>query len=244
MIQLCPNGPHRPGSHPALPVTADAVVADVRASLAAGAAQVHVHPKDADGADSLHPRDVDPLVEAIRAACPGIPVGVTTGLWATGSAGARSELVAAWRSRPDYASVNWHEDGAEELADLLLDLGIGVEAGLWFADAARRFAGYPRAASCTRVLVEATDQDVAEAVREAEEMLAVLTPVGPPVLLHGEGANTWPVLDMALARGLDTRIGLEDTFLLPDGRRATDNAELVTVAVARADGDPRSPARA
>ncbi len=35
----------------------------------------------------------------------------------------------------------------------------------------------------------------------------------------------------AFARGYDTRIGLEDTLTLPDGRQAADNAALVRVAM-------------
>lgn len=37
---------------------------------------------------------------------------------------------------PDFASVNWHEDGADEVAAALLEIGVGVEAGLWHVDAA------------------------------------------------------------------------------------------------------------
>ncbi|WP_346540125.1 3-keto-5-aminohexanoate cleavage protein [Micromonospora sp. DPT] len=61
-------------------------------------------------------------------------------------------------------------------------------------------------------------------------MLALLAPGGPPVLLHGEGAAAWPVLAEAVRRGLDTRIGLEDTLGLPDGAPASDNAALVAAA--------------
>ena len=53
-----------------------------------------------------------------------------------------------------------------------------------------------------------------------------------PVLLHGEGASAWPALRLAIELGLDTRIGLEDTLVLPDGRIASGNAELVDVALA------------
>jgi uncharacterized protein (DUF849 family) len=52
------------------------------------------------------------------------------------------------------------------------------------------------------------------------------------VLLHAEGPATWPVLAEAVRRGLDTRIGLEDTLCLPDGSPAEDNAALVAAAVA------------
>lgn len=56
--------------------------------------------------------------------------------------------------------------------------------------------------------------------------------VAPPVLLHAEGPATWAVLAEAVSRGLHTRIGLEDTLLLPDGTPAPGNAALVTAALA------------
>ncbi len=50
------------------------------------------------------------------------------------------------------------------------------------------------------------------------------------MLPHGEDGGTWPVLRLAGRLGPATRIGLEDTLLLPDGQRAVSNAQLVTEA--------------
>lgn len=50
-----------------------------------------------------------------------------------------------------------------------------------------------------------------------------------PVLLHGEERAAWPVLGLAIERGYQVRIGLEDTLETPDGMRAADNAELVRI---------------
>ena len=41
---------------------------------------------------------------------------------------------------------------------------------------------------------------------------------------------TWILIEDAARRGLDTRVGLEDTLSLPDGRQARGNAELVSAA--------------
>ena len=57
--------------------------------------------------------------------------------------------------------------------------------------------------------------------------------VDAPRLLHGEGEACWPVLAHARANGRDTRIGLEDTLVLPDGAPAPGNAELVRAAALR-----------
>jgi uncharacterized protein (DUF849 family) len=56
---------------------------------------------------------------------------------------------------------------------------------------------------------------------------------GAAELHHGAGDDAWTVLDAALARGRDVRIGLEDTPLLPDGSPARDNAQLVAEAARR-----------
>ena len=52
-----------------------------------------------------------------------------------------------------------------------------------------------------------------------------------PRLIHGAGAWTWPLVEEAFRRRDHTRVGFEDSVLLPDGRRASDNAELVRAAV-------------
>ena len=54
--------------------------------------------------------------------------------------------------------------------------------------------------------------------------------VTTPRLLHGKDATAWPMLAYAFSQGYATRIGLEDILMLPDGRMARDNAELVQAA--------------
>jgi uncharacterized protein (DUF849 family) len=54
--------------------------------------------------------------------------------------------------------------------------------------------------------------------------------VQTPRLLHGFEHSAWPLLDIALQRGYDTRIGFEDTLFMPDGSRAPSNAALVAAA--------------
>ena len=51
-----------------------------------------------------------------------------------------------------------------------------------------------------------------------------------PRLQHGEDDNAWSALEDAVRRGVDTRIGLEDVLVLPDGSWAHDNAALVAAA--------------
>ena len=136
-LKACINGARRPGEHPGLPVTPDQLAAEAVAAHAAGARAVHLHPKSADGEDSLLPGEVDPAVAAVRQALPGLPVGVTTGFWALPDPQQRLRAVESWGVLPDFASVNWHEPGSAELAWVLLSRGIGVEAGIFYAEAAQ-----------------------------------------------------------------------------------------------------------
>ena len=57
-----------------------------------------------------------------------------------------------------------------------------------------------------------------------------------PILLHGEERSAWPTLALAAELGLDARIGLEDTLVLPDDRTAFDNAALVRAAMGVVSG--------
>jgi uncharacterized protein (DUF849 family) len=53
---------------------------------------------------------------------------------------------------------------------------------------------------------------------------------------HGDDVATWHVMERAVSRGHGIRIGLEDTTVLPDGRRPAGNGELVRVAAAMLAG--------
>lgn len=119
LLKACLNGTRRPGEHPALQVSAAELAAAAAAAVASGADAVHLHAKDARGADTLDAAVVSAALEAVRAAAPGIPVGVTTGAWIGGSPATRLAAVRSWRVLPDFASVNWHEPGAVDLAAAL-----------------------------------------------------------------------------------------------------------------------------
>jgi uncharacterized protein (DUF849 family) len=248
-LKACLNGDREVSEHPAIPVTPDGIAAAAAAAVAAGADAVHVHPRDGDGLESLSGADIGAAVSAVRRACPGVPVGVSTGLWmANGDLARRLDLVAGWASlddvsRPDFASVNLSEPGSAELAKTVVEAGVGVEAGVWSVTDAERLAELS-AVPWVRVLVElglaptreaATDADV---IAEADRILAAVAATGvpAPVLLHGEQSSCWPVLRHAGRLRLATRIGLEDTLTGPSGEPVADNADLVRLARAQYAG--------
>ncbi|WP_189600229.1 3-keto-5-aminohexanoate cleavage protein [Streptomyces lateritius] len=231
MLQVCLNGGRGPGDSAAVPMSPAAMAQEAARAVAAGAADVHVHPKTPCGGDTLSPRVLAETLTAIRAAV-DVPVGVTTGAWAEPDPVRRVERVRAWTVLPDHASVNWHEPGAEELAAALLDRGVGVEAGLWSGtEGPARFLRSPLASRVLRILAEITDPDPATAGTTALDLLATLgSAPAAPILLHGEDGGAWPLVRLARRLGLSTRIGLEDTLLLPDGSPASSNAQLVAAA--------------
>jgi uncharacterized protein (DUF849 family) len=231
LLKACLNGSRLPAEHPRLPVTPQALACEAAAAVAAGAGAVHVHPKDADGVDTLDAEAVAAVVTAIRAATPAIPVGVTTGAWALPDPDRRVAAMRRWRILPDFASVNWHEAGAADVATTLFDRGIGVEAGLWHEEAIGAWLRFPGRLHCLRVLLE-VDEPIGDGVTQAAALVSALgAQAGTiPVLLHGADRAAWPVLRDAVRRGLDVRIGLEDVLTLPDGSPAAGNADLVAAA--------------
>jgi uncharacterized protein (DUF849 family) len=233
MLQACLNGRRTRDEHPAVPLTPEELAADARRAVAAGAAELHVHPR-LPGGDTTEPGAAGATVRAIRAACPRVPVGLTTGLWTTdGDAELRHAHVEAWEDLPDYVSVNLAEPGSEELCELLARRGVGIEAGVW--NLAEAHLLLERGLAPLRVLVETSDGGAEDPVAAAAEIDELLVGAGltAPQLHHGAGADAWEVLDAALARGRDVRIGLEDTTLMPDGSAAPGNAALVAEAARR-----------
>jgi uncharacterized protein (DUF849 family) len=236
LLQAALNGPYTKSHHPAVPVTSAELAADARACRQAGAGAFHLHPRDADGIERMAAAVVDEVVRVVRAGL-GCPVGVTTGAWIEPDLAHRIGLVTGW-TEPDYTSVNLSEDGSIELIRALLAIGIGVEAGVWTAADAELLVASGTADRMTRVLVEPLGETPRDGLAAVAAIHRVLDEGGVrvPRLQHGDGAATWPLIEDAIARGLDTRVGFEDTLLLPDGRPAGSNAELVAAARALGAG--------
>jgi uncharacterized protein (DUF849 family) len=246
LIKAAINGGRMRSEHAAVPVKPEEQAADVVACIKGGAGAVHLHVRSTLGDDdrsakeSLEPQDVARTLLVVRSVCESIgiaaPVGISTGAWILPDTVRRLEVVTAWDVLPDFASVNFSEDGAVELASILLSRGVEVEAGLSDAEAATVFVKSGLAAKCIRVLLEPQEQEMQralETVGAMEQLIDTGLPHLPPLLLHGTEATVWPMMDEAIRRGYDVRVGLEDTLILPDGRIAKDNVELVTEAVRR-----------
>ena len=106
MLQACLNGDRDKDFHAATPLTPRELAADARAVVDAGAHELHIHPRDAKGLESLHPDDTARALDAVRASVPGIPVGVSTAWGITPQGRERQAQIRAWQVMPDYVSVN------------------------------------------------------------------------------------------------------------------------------------------
>jgi uncharacterized protein (DUF849 family) len=225
-VKGCLNGGRTRAEHAGVPLTPAELAADAVAVQAAGAFAVHVHPRGSRGLPTMDAKVCDAAVAAIRAAAPRLPIGLSTSAAIDPDPFARVAAMNAWRQRPDFVLVNVYELGWMGIARAAVHAGIAIEAALAVPADAEALRESAFAHQILRVIV-AVDGGAQDATAIAE-----LTPHGVPQLWHGAGERTWEVISAAGAAGIDVRVGLEDVLVLPDGRTAADNAELVAAAVA------------
>lgn len=150
--------------------------------------------------------------------------------------GARLGMIRDWAD-VDCATVNVSEDGFEQVIAVMVEAGIDVDMGVWSMDDVHRLERSGLVSHVSRVSVElATGPPnylsgdltaVAGEIHDALDELGVVV----PRLEHGEKEWTWPLVEDAFRRGCATRVGFEDSLLLPDDSVAPDNAALVAAAV-------------
>lgn len=235
MIQAALNGARGCDEHPALPCTAEELARDAAACVAAGAVELHVHPRDGQGRESLDPLTIFSTVRQIKASAP-VPVGVSTGAWIEPDLEKRLARIRAWYG-PDYASVNCSEEGAIDIMYALISAGIGIEVGIGRPEEVDVFARSLLLFSnaVVRILVEPDGEELAgeDAARERFDAIhGMLDRIGimNPRLQHTNGPLAWYAVRDAIRRGWDTRIGFEDTLVGPRRKAVASNAELVESA--------------
>ncbi|MGW6936576.1 3-keto-5-aminohexanoate cleavage protein [Lentzea sp. NPDC054927] len=217
MLQACLNGSRTAEEHPALPLSPERLAEDAADVAALGVTSVHIHPRDVIGALTLAGPEIATTIATVRAAVPGIEISVSTNV-----PGNRTTLIGSWAplaaGRPDVACVHVNQPGWRELAQALHRVNVGVELVVESpADLTEPPLG------TTRITVSATRQT-------AEQLLRHVEPLGLPILLHGKDDDAWLVFGYAATLEHHVRMGLEDTLLMPDGRRAKNNAELIAMA--------------
>ncbi|MFN2563391.1 MAG: 3-keto-5-aminohexanoate cleavage protein [Gemmatimonadaceae bacterium] len=230
LLEVALNGSR---DHPRVPRTPGQLADEGRAAVAAGARVIHMHAFDDGGRETLAAVPTAAAVAAVRRACPGVPISLSTSAAIEPDPRRRLALLSGWTVLPELVTANQGEDGIIELCELLIARGIGIEAGLLSTEDARKFVKSGLVDRCVRVLVEPLDAEPDDAVAHAAAMEEILVRAGVELeqVHHGDGIASWAVNVRALARGHGIRTGLEDTAVLPDGRPAPDNAALVRAAV-------------
>ena len=238
LLQVTPNGPYGKDLHPAMPISLDELLDELRDCFAAGATGVHLHVRDESGTETLDPVVVNETCRRVRELSGSpVEVGLTTGAWIVPELADRIAMIREWEG-VDLATVNLSEDGWDEVMRAMLETGIGIDAGLWSPAEMPGLLASGLLPRLTRVSIELDPgepyflEGPPEAV--AQRVNDLLDEAGSvcPRLTHGMNEWTWPLVRDAFRRGHDTRVGFEDSILLPDGDTAGSNADLVRAAVA------------
>ena len=252
-----------PDQHP-VPVTPEQMAREAKDAFDAGATVMHVHFRKQEPGmgrfPSWEPQVASEIAQAIREACPGVIFNQSTGVVGADISG---PLACMRAIHPEVAACNAGSlnylkataGGKWAWPPMLFDNPVAkIEAFL----AAMRETGTLPEFECFDVgIVRCVDMFVrtgmypgaahynfvmgVESGMPADPallpILIGLIPAGSEwqVTAIGRG-NIWPLHQRAAELGGNLRTGLEDTFYLPDGGKATSNAQLIE-AMARCARD-------
>lgn len=233
LLKAALNGTRSYKEHPQIPISPNELALESKSVVEAGANALHIHPRNKNGQESLIASDISAAINAIRAVSVKVSIGISTGEWIEPDIKTRLTHIKSWTVLPDFASVNFNENGAKKVAHLLLSRNIGLEAGINSIEAMQRFLQFTGATDALRVLIELPDLNLNQANKLLQKLESLLDQhyLKLPRLLHGFETSAWPMVKKAVQRKYDTRIGFEDTLLLPTRQIANNNAELVRSAI-------------
>lgn len=246
-----------PRQHP-VPVTPAQMAAEARDAFNAGASIMHVHLRKQEAGlghlPSWDPDVAESIVNAIRAACPGVIINLTTGVVGEDISG---PLACIRRVRPEIAACNAgslnylkiKDDGQwawppmvfdnpvakiAQFLDVMQECGTHPEFECFDVGIVRSVGMYLQAGLLKPGMGRAEYNlvmGVASGMPCDADLLALLPRWMAPgsvwqSTLIGR-AEIWPVHQKTADLGGMLRTGLEDTFYLPDGERARGNGDLV-----------------
>ncbi len=254
-----------PSRYP-VPVTPKEMAEEARRAFDAGASVMHVHFRRQQAGQghlpSWEPEVAIEIVEAIRAACPGVLINQTTGVVGPDISGPVACIAA---TKPEIAACNsgslnylktasggrwaWPPmlfDNPVEKVGKFLDamaaagsrpefecFDTGMVRSVGLYGEAGMFAGRPKYNFV---------MGVASGMPADPDLLPILAKHAMPGARWSVTAigreEIWALHAAAARLGGDLRTGVEDTFYLPDGSRADGNGPLVEaiVAIAREEG--------
>lgn len=243
-----------PKQHP-VPVTPDECAASAREAYDAGASIIHVHYRD-QRPDMGHlptwnPTVAQEITEAIRSACPGVLINSTTGVVGPDYQGPldvirtlKPEIAACNAGTLNYLKVKANGDWAwppmvfdnppdkvQDFLDVMAETGTLPEMECFDTGIVRSVAMYMANGMMERAqynLVMGVASGMPVDSRLLEFLMDHITPGSLwQATLIGR-AEIWETHQKAAELGGMLRTGVEDTFYLPDGARASGNGALIT----------------
>lgn len=228
LIKIALNGARSKSENQYLPHSLEEVETEVQLLFKHGSRVFHIHCYDEDGNESLKPYDVEKLVTTIKNVSEEIQIGISSGDWIEPDYKKRKQYFTSWQKTPDFISVNMIEENAIEISKLLISKGIFVEAGLNEKKSAEIFVESKLSNGCCRILIEPESEIFDKAIETVEEIEQILdvNKIKIPRLLHGFNSAAWDILREAKKRGYDSRVGMEDTIYLENGKKVNSNLEI------------------
>jgi len=243
-----------PRQHP-VPVTPAQMAAEARDAFNAGAAIMHVHLRQQEpGKGHLPSWDQDvaaSIVDAIRDACPGVIINLTTGVIGQDISG---PAACIRRVKPEIAACNagslnylkLKEDGSwawppmvfdnpvakvQQFLDVMAECGTHPEFECFDVGIVRAVTMYAKAGMYRGISEYNFVMGVASGMPCDADLLSLLPRwIAPGAVwqttLIGR-AEIWPVHQKTAELGGMLRTGLEDSFYLPNGERARGNGSMI-----------------
>jgi uncharacterized protein (DUF849 family) len=205
---------------------------------------------------SWDPDVAEAVVSAIRAACPGVIINLTTGVVGKDISGpvaclrrVQPEAAACNAGTLNYLKIKDNGEWAwppmvfdnpvakvQQMLDVMNELHIHPEFECFDVGILRSVAMYLKAGMFSGVPEVNFVMGVASGMPCDAELLALLPRYAPAgavwqTTLIGRG-EIWPVHQKTAELGGMLRTGLEDTFYLPGGERASGNGQLIAALAA------------
>ena len=256
-----------PKQHP-VPVTPAQMAAEARDAFNAGASVMHVHLRMQDEGlghlPSWDPDVAEAVVGAIRTACPGVVINLTTGVIGQDISGpaacmrrVKPEIAACNAGSLNYLKIKDNGQWAwppmvfdnpvgkiTQFLDVMHECGTRPEFECFDVGIVRSVAMFGKAGLFDGTPVLNFVMGVASGMPCDAALLSLLPGYAPhgalwQTTLIGR-AEVWPVHQRTAELGGHLRTGLEDTFYLPDGSRATGNGVLIEALAACAQRSGRA----
>ena len=244
VILLCaPNGARKSAAdHPVLPISPDELADCAESILAAGASVMHVHVRDDDGGHSLDVERYQDAIAAIRQRV-GDKLVLQATTEACGIYSATEQMRVVRELMPEAVSLALQElcpdETLEEVAgEFFAELNtnnIMAQYILYSPQEVARFVSLKRKgvipdspAFVLFVLGRYSDDLTGDPEALTQFVDAIQDEAVWAVCCFGRTEAA--AVAKAVAIGGHARVGFENNLLLPDGRTAADNAELVHLA--------------